>query len=172
MKTSLFDNWAENYEKDILKFQNQYPFVGYFKIIDEIVNILELKNCRSILDIGVGSGYMLNKILERKPMDYLGIDFSEKMLEIAKSKLTPENFIQYNVGNAVPQKIRKRKFDCILSAFTLHHFDTAEKLNIIDNYFSLLPSEGEFIIADISFESASDMLEVKKQEGKKWDTEE
>lgn len=172
MEATLFDNWSVNYEKDIIRFQNQYPFAGYFEIIEEIVISIRKNKFKSILDIGVGSGYMLNKILESEPLEYFGLDFSNKMLEIAKSKLAAENFDQFDITKGIPSIINARKFDCILSAFTLHHFETDEKLNIIDKYFEKLNDHGKFFLADISFESKNELNKTKLFEGKSWDLEE
>lgn len=167
----LFDEWAKRYEADILSLKDQYPFAAYFDNLDLVKQ--ETTQAKSILDLGVGSGYMLHKILEDSPMDYFGLDFSEKMLEIACSKLKAENLLLWNLSDKqIPSALENRSFDLVLSAYTLHHFTNEFKLEIIQRYQQLLTEQGKFIIVDISFDSLEAMNEVKKAAGKSWDEEE
>lgn len=170
MNQTLFDKWARNYEKDIVRLQNEYPFVGYFIIIEEIKKLLQSRNIESILDIGVGSGFMLNKILNKK-IDYFGIDFSDKMLDIAKSKFDKKKLIKHNIKEGVPYELKHKKFDIVLSAYTLHHFNDNVKVQIIESFLKL-SNKNLFVIADISFDSKKHLLEVKNNEGNGWDAEE
>lgn len=167
----LFDDWAKKYEADILRLKDQYPFAAYFDNLDLVIK--EAEQAKSILDLGVGSGYMLHKVLESCPIDYFGLDFSEKMLEIAGSKLKAENLLLWNISDKrIPSALENRNFDLILSAYTLHHFTTELKLEIIQHYQQFLTEQGKFVIVDISFDSLEAMNEVKAAASKSWDEEE
>lgn len=167
-----FDNWAKQYEATILSKKDQYPFAGYFEILDFLKNEM-LKDSKSILDLGTGSGYMLSKVLEGNNADYFGLDFSEKMLQIAQSKFEPSRFLQWDLSKeAVPEVFENRKFDLILSAYTLHHFELKKKLEILLLYKNLLSEKGKIVIPDISFETIEERNKVKEEVGKGWDREE
>lgn len=167
-----FDNWAKQYEATILSKKDQYPFAGYFEILEFLKKEMT-KGCNSILDMGTGSGYMLSKILEGSNADYFGLDFSEKMLQIAQSKFEPSHFLQWDLAKeTLPEQIENRKFDLILSAYTMHHFETEKKLEILLLYKKLLGEKGRIVIPDISFETIEARNKVKEQVGNGWDSEE
>jgi len=160
-KASLFDEWANKYEQTIENCKNQYPFAGYSKIISTIQ--AKINKGDRLLDLGTGTAYMLYKLLEVKDFQYFGIDFSEKMLEIAKSKLETSVFFQWDLAqNSIPNILQGKRFEVILSAFTFHHFDLEKKLAILQLYKTLLTEKGQFIIADISFDNLEDLKKVKK----------
>lgn len=170
MKETKFDQWAKNYEKDINLLKDQYPFAGYFDIIEVIKKKISEENLKNILDLGIGSGYMLSKVTDEN-QKCIGIDFSEKMLEIAGSKFKSKNLIRYDISKGIPDELKEERFDCILSAYTLHHFNQKEKIEIIKSYSELI-NKGCFIIADIAFDSIDKMLIVKMDKNKNWDVEE
>ena len=170
-KSNLFNSWASTYEKDLLRYKFQYPFAGYFEIIAEIKR--SLSNSMKILDVGIGSGFMLDKIVsDFDTMDCYGIDFSTEMLEIAASRFSNSQLINFNISDGVPKEIVESTFDVILSAYVLHHFSNEEKIKIIDNYFQLLSETGVFIVADIVFDSIEQMNSVKQKVKNRWDSEE
>ncbi|MFC5735591.1 class I SAM-dependent methyltransferase [Cytobacillus gottheilii] len=90
-----FDLWADQYDKtvQISEENNQYPFAGYKKILNAIFNeIMQLKHAK-VLDIGMGTGVLSSKLYD---YDHLidGIDFSAKMISIARSKMPAATFIE------------------------------------------------------------------------------
>ena len=170
---NLFDEWAKAYEQDIKKSQGQFPFAGYFDIIEFIRKEIVAQQYTSILDIGVGTGYMLDKICAGLIPHYYGIDFSEKMLNIASEKLDKNNLLHWDISNKnIPPAIKDEKFDLNISAYTLHHFDTQGKIEIIENYKKLLSKSGRIIIADISFDTVSELEKNKIKAAEKWDDSE
>lgn len=47
-----------------------------------------VRNVQSVLDVGTGNGYYLSKLIERFPeKQYTGIDISQELIDIAKSRL-------------------------------------------------------------------------------------
>jgi len=76
-----------------------------------------LKNEDLVLDIGCGSGRHYPAILEKGAV-YIGIDSSEKLIDIAKKKYSDAKF---QVGNALDLKFKDNYFDKIYSIAVLHH---------------------------------------------------
>ena len=171
--TKLFDDWSKKYEKDILRLKDDYPFAGYFDHVKFLRTTAQKDTCKTILDIGVGSGFMLNKIVESSDCRYVGLDFSAKMLEIAGSKLDPIYLLHWDLSvNEIPLPLQKRNFDLIVSAYTLHHFKLDKQIEIIQLYKELLTENGQLIIADIAFDNEEELKKVKKQAGAAWDKQE
>ena len=172
IESHLFDAWASNYESDIIKKQNQYPFAGYFQIIDEIKKRIG-SNADHFLDLGVGTGFMVDQLFDSIPSGFYALDFSEQMVQYAKNRLKTNQVLQWDIAQEVlPPTIAQLKFDIILSAFTLHHFNDDKKIAILKTYLSTLRPKGQFIIADISFDDRTKWNQCKQKEGVSWDTSE
>lgn len=83
-----FDLWANGYDKSVnlSDEENTYPFAGYKEVLNKIYGIVHEKSNGTILDIGFGTGVLTQKLYNDGYTIY-GIDFSEKMIEIARSKM-------------------------------------------------------------------------------------
>lgn len=102
-----------------------------------------LKKGDSILDIGCGPGITSNLFIENG-FKVLGIDFSEKMIEIAKNKVPEGSFLTLDLKDI--NKL-KDSFDAIYMKAVLLHIpkrDVGEKL---ENVAKLLKKGGYLYIA-------------------------
>lgn len=76
-----------------------------------------------ILDIGCGNG-RLSDLFKNEGMEYTGIDFSEKLIKIAKEERGKNGkFIQ---ANALDLPFENNSFDTIFSIAVLHHTPSKE----------------------------------------------
>ena len=107
------------------------------------------------LDIACGSGVLLSKIARERPnLDFLGIDLSDNMLELAK-----ENFKNRGVSNAHLQKmnmfdidtLEKNSFDLVTFNMAMHHCDNeAQVIDLINKSLKLLKKDGVLFMFDIN----------------------
>src|SRR5690625_4185725 len=117
-----FNLWADNYDQtvQVSEENNLYPFVGYRKILNTIFNEVMQKEASNVLDIGFGTGVLASKLYENgHQID--GIDFSSKMISIAKSKMPNANLFECDISRGLPPEILENKYDSIISTYTLHH---------------------------------------------------
>ncbi len=97
----------------------------------------------NVLDIGCGAGW-LSLELARNGMAVNGIEISAKRLEIAReylrNNLFKENFgsIDYQVADINRIKLKKDKYQSVVSWDTLHHIPTIDRL-VKEIYLSLKP---------------------------------
>jgi len=84
-----------------------------------------LKKNDLVLDLGCGSGRHYPIILEKETV-YIGLDSSEKLINIAKKKYPEANF---QVGNALNLIFQNNCFDKIYSIAVLHHIPS-DKLRV------------------------------------------
>ncbi len=75
-----------------------------------------------ILDLGCGNGRLL-EIIKDKKIDYIGVDASEKLIEIAKKNYPNSKF---QVADALNLPFPDNYFDKIFSIRVLHHFPSEE----------------------------------------------
>jgi SAM-dependent methyltransferase len=61
-------------------------------------SILKRNNCRSILEVGCGSGMLARRFLNNG-YEYLGLDLFNEMLDIARSEVKSDKFIQSDMRN-------------------------------------------------------------------------
>lgn len=104
--------------------------------IFELESKIKLEN-KKILDAGTGSGHRITNVADfYRKCDFLGLDLSEKSLEIAK-KLKKEkkiNNIKFQKMNLLDKFAKRDKFDIILCMGVLHHLSNPIKglKNILD----------------------------------------
>ncbi|MGO5064618.1 methyltransferase domain-containing protein [Clostridium sporogenes] len=77
-----FNLWSKEYDKTVEKSSKQYPFDGYYDVLNYVYNLVINKKSSNILDIGFGTGVLTNKLYDNGANIY-GIDFSESMIDAA-----------------------------------------------------------------------------------------
>ena len=168
-----FDLWADGYDETVQVSEENgvYPFAGYRAILNTIFNeVMEKKNAR-VLDIGFGTGVLTAKLYENgHHID--GIDFSEKMIALAQAKMPKANLIEWDIANGLPEEIKGKQYDYIVSTYVLHHLTDEEKVSFIKELMPLLTDGGKILIGDIAFETRQE-LEICKNDSKEfWDDDE
>ena len=103
-----FDLWADGYDESVhlCEENNEYPFAGYKDVLGTIYNMVHKKEKAKILDIGFGTGVLTKKLYD-DGYEIYGIDFSEKMIEIAKEKMPLAKLVQYDFSKGFPEELEK-----------------------------------------------------------------
>lgn len=166
-----FDIWSKDYDKSVEASSKEYPFDGYYEVLNQVYNSIEGKNGKRILDVGFGTGVLTNKLYEDGAKIY-GMDFSQGMIDIAKSKMPEGTFIQWDFNNGVPHRLKELKFDYIVSSYAIHHLNDEKKVEFIGELKQLLNPSGKIIVADVAFETQQDLEDCKEVSGDKWDEDE
>ncbi len=96
-----------------------------------------------ILDIGSGAGYD-SKILNDFGAKTLGIDISEKLVEIAKKNVPYAKFV---VGDITKSLDELGAFDGIICLATLIHIDVQKMKQTFNNMSSILKKGGLLLIS-------------------------
>jgi tRNA (cmo5U34)-methyltransferase len=124
-------------------------------------------NSPNILDLGAGTGLFSSLILQKYPEAKITlIDISEKMLEIAKSRLKGFANVDY-VLDDYTNFISHEKYDIIISALSIHHLADTNKLELYKNTYLNLKNKGVFINADQVLGDTSFIESLYKNDWKK-----
>ena len=137
------DAMAKAYEaftedEDSYSYQIEWPCIQTL--------LPDLKNT-SILDLGCGTGRYGFLFEGRQPGSILGIDISEKMLEIGRGKAKAQNsIVEFQKGDINrPENIADAGFDFIFSSAAFHSLPDLSKA--FRSIHRLLKNEGTCIVS-------------------------
>ncbi|OXS59156.1 SAM-dependent methyltransferase [Cohnella sp. CIP 111063] len=142
--SSKFDEVSREYDRQRKKL---IPCFDDFYGVS--VSVAEAgSDCPEILDLGAGTGLFSSLMLRKYPQANITlIDISEKMLDIAKSRLEGVANVTY-VLDDYTNYVVPGKYDIIVSALSIHHLTDANKRALYRNAYSNLKNNGVFVNAD------------------------
>ncbi|MEA4901075.1 class I SAM-dependent methyltransferase [Desulfitobacterium sp.] len=165
-----FDKWAGEYDESISRLCEGYPFEGYYEVLSFVNRCVNFSDGASILDIGVGTG-LLTKELYNKGAEIYGIDFSPKMLELAKRNMPKGQFVCHDFSKGIPNEFEQMKFNYIISSYAIHHLEDDKKVDFFKLLKGNLKEDGKVVIADIAFRTR-DELRHCREKAQGWDVDE
>lgn len=95
----------------------------------------------TILDVGCGVGN-LTKYIQDNGFEVLGIDLSNKMLEIAKERF-PD--VSFQIMDMTEIKFPKNSFDALFVAYSLFHVPPNKVENTLKSFVKLLKNKGKIM---------------------------
>lgn len=167
-----FDLWADGYDKSVnLSEENgEYPFAGYRNVLGEIYRRV-MERGGDVLDLGFGTGVLTSRLYD-SGCRITGVDFSGKMIALARAKMPDAVLMQYDFSKGLPDEIKQRRFDSIISTYAFHHLPDAEKPDFLRLLSTLLKPAGEILIGDVSFETRQARQECREKYREIWDGDE
>ena len=135
-------------------YDNEIFFEGYKKIRDNKINannlfeipalfsmLPDLKNKR-VLDLGCGFGEHCKRFIECGAKKVVGIDISEKMLEVARNENSDQNIIYINMPMEKIAELNEQ-FDIVVSSLAFHYVEDFE--GVVSDIYNMLDTEGIFL---------------------------
>lgn len=172
------DSQADSYDNRIindLKNKDCYIREKYFEVHKEVLKLADLKDWDSVLDIGIGTGLLEERIQNRVRM--FGIDISLKMMQKVNDKNIVMAGLKIGTFNDIPFK--DKMFDVVISCFAFHHLTDNDKERSIPEMKRVLKEGGRIVIGDFmylnenskkqlikkfEYEKRTDMIEEMKEE--------
>lgn len=102
-----------------------------------------LKKEGKVLDFGCGNGRLVD-FLEETNLDYIGVDASQKLLEIARKKYPNKSFVQIENESKLP--FEDGEFDMIFAIAVFHHFTPKMADNALAEMNRILKDDGVLIL--------------------------
>lgn len=99
---------------------------------------------KSVLDLGCGYGWHDRYAIENGAKSVIGVDLSEKMLAVAKSK-TKTDKITYLQDDIARVDFEENQFDVVLSSLALHYVKSFSEL--VEKVSKYLKPNGTFIFS-------------------------
>lgn len=122
----MFDNIAPTYD-----FLNHLLSLNIDKIWrKKAVQVLKRKSPKYILDVATGTADFAIELLQLNPEEVIGIDISEKMLQIGRAKIRKGNLddrIMLQRADSEGMPFPDNKFDAVTVAFGVRNFENPKK---------------------------------------------
>lgn len=110
-----------------------------------ILSELEKISFQTILDVGCGTGPMIERLSKKYPdKQYTGLDLTPKMIEVANEKKLPNT--QFIVGDSENLPFEPESFDAVICANSFHHYPNPQKF--FDGVKRVLKHGGRLILRD------------------------
>lgn len=154
---SMFNNISKNY--DLL---NHLLSLG----IDilwrkKAIRLLKKEKPKNILDIATGTGDFSLEALALRPEKIIGVDISEGMLAVGKTKMKErgvDHIIDLQLGDSENLQFEDNSFDAVIVSFGVRNFENLEKG--LAEMFRVLKPSGSVVIIEFSKPKAFPLKQV------------
>lgn len=145
MKKQIQNEILKIVEKNYSEIAEEYSQTRKKMIWPSLDEILKnVKDGQKILDVGCGSGRILDVIKERE-IDYLGVDKCESMLEFSKKNYPDFKFIQGDILEL--GKISEIDYDYVFCIAVLHHLPGMDlRVKALKQLKNKIKKDGKIII--------------------------
>ncbi len=133
-----FNRQAATYDHDR---SGQHARALYPEILERLTDV----RLASILDVGCGTGALLEQVLERfKGIQAAGLDIAENMIDRARKRLMGRATLV--LGDAEHMPFTDGAFDVVCCNDSFHHYPSPE--NALQEIKRVLKPDGMFILGD------------------------
>mgnify|MGYP001557891083 CR=1 FL=1 len=137
----FFDKTAEYYDKSLLGW--------WFRLVQrEVLKELELRNNMKVLDVGCGTGYLVEKAAREVDGGLIrGVDVSPEMVKVAQRRIQRIKNAEVVVADAEKLPYSKKVFDGVVSTLALHHFPDAQVA--VREMARVAKKDGKIVLVDV-----------------------
>lgn len=111
--------------------------------LDMGIQLLDVQSGESVLEIGCGTGRILDRLLENTENGRLiALDLAEKMLQVAKKRMEGSIHLSFCQADGLLLPFPEGFFDAIFMGFTLELFDTTDIPEVLGECHRVLKAKG------------------------------
>ena len=126
--------------------------------MDTILEIIPKKGIELIVDLGCGTGRLINAFQERYKAKIIGVEPSEKMLSEAKKNIQSENVFLIS-GNATNIPVDNNQIDLLFLSMVYHHIE--HKPEAINEFLRVIKPGKYLCIRNATIESVKNVPYMK-----------
>lgn len=135
-----FDAQAAEYDQRDTVYYSREGKVSCRDMVAQLASV----DYDSLLDVGCGTGFLIDLLSKQRPARYVGLDLSEKMLEVARGKaIAGATFV---VGTADRLPFDDNSFDVVTCSQSFHHYPYPDKA--MAEVYRVLKPGGLYILSD------------------------
>ena len=140
MSREHFDKQAPVYDETNTMY---YSAKGKLSCKD-ITDFLADKNFARLLDVGCGTGYLIQMLSEVKNVNCVGLDLSQGMIDVARKKNIPN--AEFVLGKADELPFEDESFDIVTCSQSFHHYPN--RVEAVEEAYRVLKKGGLYILSD------------------------
>lgn len=133
--TEFFDSLADSWDKDMIRSDEK---------INKILDVAQVTAGKTVLDVACGTGVLIPDYVSRKVRKCVGVDISQKMIEIAKEKFGGYENVEFICADAENLNLNE-KFDCAVIYNAFPHF--ADRKRLFESLAACLEPDGRLTVA-------------------------
>lgn len=130
----IYNSFADTYESSRGLFDIS-------KILNSFYSLLGTEQ-GSLLDLGCGAGEPVARYFVDNHWSVTGVDFSERMLELAAKYVPEMNTVKTDIVTA---KFSENQFDAITATYSLFHIPTSDHVALFNNWHRWLKPKGSVL---------------------------
>lgn len=135
-----FNKQAPVYDANTSVFYSRYPKISCHDVAERLSD----QTYSRLLDIGCGTGYLIDLLARTHPAEYVGLDLSEKMLEVARAKDIPGATFTQGLSDDLPYD--DEAFDIVTCIQSFHHYPNQDRA--MQEALRVLKPGGFYILSD------------------------
>ena len=116
-----FDAQAAEYDRRDTYYYSQNGKISCRDIAEQIRDL----PYGSLLDVGCGTGFLIDNLTKQKPARYCGVDLSDEMIRVAREKQIEG--AEFVVGSADKLPYPDETFDIVTCSQSFHHYPYPEQ---------------------------------------------
>lgn len=148
-----FNKQAIVYDENDSVFYSRYPKISCRDVSERLADV----QYNTLLDIGCGTGYLINMLSSHRSADYYGLDLSPEMLKVAKRKLGKSVILTEGTADKLPYA--DNSFDVVTCIQSFHHYPYPEKA--MKEAYRVLKPKGLYILSDTGVSGIKKWFENK-----------
>ena len=103
LNSTGFSLWADDYDESVAAADRagEYPFAGYSRVMETVYQAVCQGQKGTVLDVGFGTATLAKRLYDDGFTIY-GIDFSPRMVELARAKMPNATLLCQDMKQGLP----------------------------------------------------------------------
>ena len=115
-----FDGQAAEYDQRDTYYYSRNGKISCRDIVGQIKDV----SYEALLDVGCGTGFLIDLLVKRRAAKYCGVDLSDEMIRVAKEKQI--DGVEFVVSSADKLPYPDETFDIVTCSQSFHHYPYPE----------------------------------------------
>jgi ubiquinone/menaquinone biosynthesis C-methylase UbiE len=131
---------------------------GNLNFYINILSLVDFKSTDKVLEIGMGNGKHIHNLFKNGLEEYIGLDYSETMVDEAIKNTSSLNFVKFIEADAHNIPVLKNTIDVIFTINTLYFYDNPDQ--VLQQIKNTLKNDGTFILGKRTFEDLQNLSAI------------
>jgi ubiquinone/menaquinone biosynthesis C-methylase UbiE len=131
---------------------------GNLSFYNNILSVVNFKSTDKVLEIGMGNGKHIHNLFKNGLQEYIGLDYSETMIDEAIKNTSTLNYVKFIEADAHNIPLLKNTIDVIFTINTLYFYENPDQ--VLQQIKNTLKNDGTFILGKRTFEDLQNLSAI------------